>query len=131
MKRINVDDGGLDLLESASLASGLPVAVLDTNVVCDLFSPQEIRRDHRDESLELSSDWLQPLVNFAVSGEVDNEINKNVDIRTRTVIRSASQHLTRLSTLRPRDRSLECSLIDATDAKLLVKIRVSGWTYSM
>lgn len=121
VKRINVDQGGLDLLESASLASGLPVAVLDTNIVCDLFSPAEIRRDHREESLELISDWLQPLVSFAVSGEVDNEISKNVDTVTRAVIHSASQHLTRVSTLRPRNRTLEGLLIDGTDEALLAQ----------
>jgi len=119
-KRINIEDG-LDLLESASLESGLPIAVLDTNIIGDLFAPSETRRDNREETLELNSDWLQPLVNFTVSGEVDNEINQNPDTHARKHIRAATQHLTRLSTLRPGDRSLEDALIAATDPKLLKK----------
>jgi GNAT superfamily N-acetyltransferase len=118
VKRVNVE-GGLDLFETASLESGLPIAVLDTNIVGDLFAPSEIPRSHREETAELQSDWLQPLVSFAVSGEVDNEISKNKDQATRTHIRAASQHLTRLSTLRPGDRSLEETLIAATDSSLL------------
>lgn len=118
VKRINVE-GGLDLLESASLESGLPIAVLDTNIIGDLFSPADVQRDHREETGELQADWLQPLVNFAVSGEVDNEISKNQDLAVRTCIRAASQHLTRLSTLRPGDRTLEDALLAGVDAHLL------------
>lgn len=117
-KRINVDDG-LDLLESASLESGLPIAVLDTNVIGDLFSPMGERRDHREESQELLVDWLQPLVTFTVSGEVDNEISRNPDRTARTQLREASQQLTRLITLRPGDRSLEDAFLASTDPALL------------
>lgn len=120
VKRINIESG-LDLLESASLESGLPVAVLDTNIIGDLFSPPDIRRDHRAETAELNADWLQPLVTFTVSGEVDNEISRNQDSVIRRELRSASQHLTRLSTLRPGDRSLENSLLAATEPKLLAQ----------
>lgn len=120
VKRVNVESG-LDLLEAASLESGLPVAVLDTNVVGDLFSPPEVRRDHREETIALSADWVQPLVNFVLSGEVDNEINRNPDSMLKSQLRSASQHLTRLSTLRPNDRSLEDEFLAATDEQLLNK----------
>jgi predicted GNAT family acetyltransferase len=120
VKRIHVE-AGLDLLESQSLESGLPIAVLDTNIVNDLFLPLEVQRGHREESIELQADWLQPLVNFAVSGEVDNEISKNQDQVGRTRLRAASQHLTRLSTLRPGDRTLESALLAATDQHLLAK----------
>lgn len=120
VKRINIESG-LDLLESASLESGLPIAVLDTNIIGDLFSPPAIRRDHREETAELNADWLQPLVTFTVSGEVDNEISRNQDSAIRARLRSASQHLTRLSTLRPGDRSLEDALLASTDAKLLAQ----------
>lgn len=122
VKRINVEEG-LDLLEAASLASNLPLAVLDTNIIGDLFLPSDIRRDHREETAELRADWLQPLVTFAVSGEVDNEISQNQDQSARRRVREASQHLTRLSTLRPGDRSLEESLLAATDPRLLAKDR--------
>lgn len=120
IKRINVE-GGLDLLESASLESGLPVAVLDTNIVGDLFSPPGTRRDHRDETSELQADWLQPLVTFAVSGEVDNEVSQIQDTTERKHLRDATTHLTRLSTRRPGDRSLENELLAATDPQLLAK----------
>ena len=122
VKRINVEEG-LDLLESASIASNLPLAVLDTNIIGDLFLPPEVKRDHREETAELHADWLQPLVTFAVSGEVDNEISQNQDQYARRYVRDASQHLTRLSTLRPGDRSLEESLLASTDPRLLVKDR--------
>ncbi|KSU56007.1 hypothetical protein AS029_02635 [Microbacterium enclense] len=120
VKRINTQ-GGLDLLETATLSSNLPLAVLDTNVVGDLFLPPEIRRDHRDETAELQADWLQPLVTFAVSGEVDNELSQNQDPTTRRHVRAVSQHLTRLSTLRPNDRSLEDALLSATDPNLVAR----------
>lgn len=120
VKRINIEEG-LDLLEAATLSSNLPLAVLDTNIIGDLFLPPEVNRDHREETAELQADWLQPLVTFAVSGEVDNEISQNQDHAARRHVRGASQHLTRLSTLRPSDRSLEDALLGATDAQLLVK----------
>lgn len=120
VKRINVAEG-LDLLEAASLASNLPLAVLDTNIVSDLFLPLETKRDHREETAQLHADWLQPLVTFAVSGEVDNEISQNQDQAMRTHVRAASQHLTRLSTLRPGDRGLEDALLSATEARLITK----------
>ncbi len=120
IKRIHVEDG-LDLLEAASLESGLPLAVLDTNIIGDLFSPQDIRRDHRDESSELEADWLQPLVTFAISGEVNNEINRISDSSYRKHLQDATTHLTRLSTRRPTDRELEDELLAALDASSLTK----------
>lgn len=120
VKRINIHEG-LDLLETATLSSNLPLAVLDTNIVGDLFLPPEIRRDHREETAELQADWLQPLVTFALSGEVDNELSRNEDLATRRHVRAVSQHLTRLSTLRPNDRSIEDALLSATDPQLLAK----------
>lgn len=120
VKRINIE-GGLDLLETASLESGLPVAVLDTNITGDLFSPPDVRRDHREETSALQSDWLQPLVTFAVSGEVDNEISRIADEQARRHLRNASSHLTRLSTRRPNDRSVEDQMLLAADQSLLDK----------
>lgn len=120
VKRINLENG-LDLLETASLESGLPLAALDTNIVGDLFSPGAVRRDHREESSELKADWLQPLVTFAVSGEVNNEINKIADPAYKKHLRESTTHLTRLSTRRPTDRTLEDELLDAVDAALLAK----------
>ncbi|WP_172405838.1 PIN domain-containing protein [Clavibacter michiganensis] len=120
VKRIHVEEG-LDLLETATLSSNLPLAVLDTNVINDLFLPSDTRRAHREESSQLEADWLQPLITFAVSGEVDNEISKNKDQTARQYVRAATQHLTRLSTLRPDNRGVEDNLLAATDRQLLIK----------
>lgn len=117
IKRVNVEDG-LDLLETASLSSGRPLAVLDTNIVGDLFCPPGERRDHREESAELSADWLQSLVTFTLSGEVNNEISQIQDPDLRNHLRAATGHLTRLSTRRPGDRSLEDALLAALDPEL-------------
>lgn len=120
IKRINVDSG-LDLLEMASLESGLPLAVLDTNIVSDLYSPPTERRDHREETAELEADWLQPLVTFAVSGEVDNEISQVQDSNARRRLREATTQMTRLSTQRPSDRSIEDALLAEVSATALVR----------
>ena len=120
VKRINLDSG-LDLLETAALSSGLPVAILDTNVVGDLFCPPDVRRDQREESSALHADWLQPLVNFAVSGEVDNELSRITAPAERRHLRAATAHLTRVSTRRPTDRRLEDALLAATGPDLLSK----------
>ncbi|MBT2495819.1 PIN domain-containing protein [Microbacterium sp. ISL-59] len=120
VKRVNVDSG-LDLLEAASLQSGLPVAILDTNIIGDLFSPPGVRRDHREESSALDSDWLQPLVSFAVSGEADNEMSRITDPAERQHLRDATSHLTRLSTRRPTDRRLEDELLAAIAPELREK----------
>jgi hypothetical protein len=120
VKRINIENG-LDLLEMASLESGLPLAVLDTNIIGDLYAPSSVRRDHREETAELKTDWVQPLVTFAVSGEVDNEISEISDVVVRTTLRGGSAALTRLSTRRPTDRSLEDALLGILDPSLTSK----------
>lgn len=120
VKRVNLDSG-LDLLETAALGSGLPVAILDTNVIGDLFCPPDVRRDQREESSALHADWLQPLVNFAVSGEVDNELSRITDPSERRHLRAATSHLTRVSTRRPADRHLEDALLAATRPDLVAR----------
>ncbi|WP_307500753.1 hypothetical protein [Clavibacter sp. B3I6] len=120
VKRIHIEEG-LDLFESAILSSNLPLAILDTNVINDLFLPTDVVRAHRKESSELEADWLQPLITFAVSGEVDNEISQNKNQTARRHVRAATQHLTRLSTLRPDNRKVEDNLLAATAPQLLSK----------
>lgn len=120
VKRVNLDSG-LDLLETAALGSGVPVAILDTNVIGDLFCPPDVRRDQREESSALHADWLQPLVTFAVSGEVDNELSRIVDPAERQHMRAETSHLTRVSTRRPTGRQLEDALLTATGPDLVAK----------
>lgn len=120
VKRVNLDSG-LDLLETAALGSGVPVAILDTNVIGDLFCPPDVRRDQREESSALHADWLQPLVAFAVSGEVDNELSRIAEPAERRHLRAETSHLTRVSTRRPTDRHLEDALLAAIAPDLLAK----------
>lgn len=67
--------GPLDLLEEALYASSRPLAVLDSNVVLDLYTSSEVDRHDRDESLGLVEDWVSDQIEFSVSPEVDVDIN--------------------------------------------------------
>lgn len=67
--------GQFDLLENALFNSVRPIAVLDTNIVIDLFSSDEMQRPDREESRGLTADWLVDVVDLAVSPEVSAEIN--------------------------------------------------------
>lgn len=71
MRRI----GQLDLLESALYDSSRALAVLDSNVVIDLYSSEALERPDRQESMGISADWLDDLVDFAVSPEVGVDLN--------------------------------------------------------
>lgn len=67
--------GEFDLLENALYASSRPLAVLDSNVVIDLFSSEAIHRPDRQESLGLTEDWVVDLLDLSVSPEVEVDIN--------------------------------------------------------
>lgn len=67
--------GQLDLLESALYDSSRALAVLDSNVVIDLYSSESLHRPDRQESLGIAADWLDDLVDFAVSPEVGVDLN--------------------------------------------------------
>ena len=71
MRRI----GQLDLLENALYDSSRALAVLDSNVVIDLYSSEALERPDRQESMGISADWLDDLVDFAVSPEVGVDLN--------------------------------------------------------
>jgi GNAT superfamily N-acetyltransferase len=67
--------GPLDLLEDALYASSLPLAVLDSNVVIDLYASQDLERQDRHESLGLAEDWVVGLLDLSFSPEVEVDIN--------------------------------------------------------
>lgn len=103
--------GQLDLIEAALLASPLPLAVLDSNVVTDLCSAAHVHRDRAEESAGLNASWLQDHLVWAVSGQLDEEIRRTVDVAQRAALRTGSQHWVRLRTTRPTDTSLEDELL--------------------
>ncbi|APH45462.1 hypothetical protein BMW26_11245 [Microbacterium sp. 1.5R] len=67
--------GQFDLMENALYESSRPIAVLDSNVVIDLFASTHMNRPDREESKGLTADWLVDVVELAVSPEVSIEIN--------------------------------------------------------
>lgn len=104
--------GALDLFESAVVNSGMPLAVLDSNIVRDLYGPSEQRRDQREESQGLTAEWLEAAVNFAVSPHVDVELHNVPDPRERDVLRKGAAHLVRLRSSRPHEMNTESQLAE-------------------
>ncbi len=68
--------GQFDLFESALYDSVKPKAVLDSNVVIDLFSSTALERPERRESLGLEADWVAGEVEFTISPEVTSDVNR-------------------------------------------------------
>ncbi|WIB77985.1 GNAT family N-acetyltransferase [Curtobacterium sp. MCPF17_002] len=102
--------GQLDLLEAALLASKLPLAVLDANVVSDLCSAPHVPRARAQESAGLLADWMQQKIDYAVSVQLDQEFSRTIDPVQRAALRTGSQHWVRLRTTRPDDEALEHDL---------------------
>lgn len=67
--------GQLDLFESALYASSRALAVLDSNIIIDLYSSEALDRPDRYETLGLTADWVVDLLDLAVSPEVGVDIN--------------------------------------------------------
>lgn len=68
--------GQLDLFESALYDSVKPKAVLDSNVIIDLYSSSALERPERKESLGLEADWLIDEVELTISPEVASDVDK-------------------------------------------------------
>ncbi len=109
--------GGLDLFEDAALNSGLPLVTLDSNIVSDLYGLPSTDRPDRDASLGLLADWLEAAVTFAVSPQVDHEINGIENSAEREAQRSGAANLIRLRTTRPNERSVEDELAELIGPK--------------
>lgn len=89
--------GQLDLLEAALYDSDNPLAVLDTNVVVDLFASEEMHRPDRVESHGLTADWLVDLVDLAISPEVEVDVGGLQPTHERDTVR---RHMSELVTVR-------------------------------
>jgi predicted GNAT family acetyltransferase len=81
--------GPRDLLEDALYASSRPLAVLDSNVIIDLYASDAIDRHDRHESVGLAEDWLSDLVDRSYSPEVNVDINRFPIVAERGRIRNA------------------------------------------
>jgi len=103
--------GALDLFESAALSSKLPIAVLDTNVVSDLYSSPMQERPDREESSALAADWLLDFVELMVSPQLDNELARIEDHAERAIQRGLSSALPRLRSYAATSSGLESSLL--------------------
>ena len=103
--------GAPDLLTSSVLDSERPIAVLDSNIVIDLYSSEQTIRPDRRASQELLADWLAEEVSFAVSVQLDHELHDNPDAAERVAQSAGSQGWVRLPTTRPQDTRLEGALL--------------------
>jgi hypothetical protein len=113
--------GSLDLFESTISMGNIPVAVLDTNVVADLFGSTETFRPTREESSALLASWVADSVKFAVSAAVDIENNRNADREEAQYRYLNSEHLQRLPTTRPDDGQLEELLLERIGADAVTR----------
>ena len=111
--------GEPDLFESALLSSGLPLAILDSNVVADLFSSDTVDRRDRDEALVLRSSWLLEQVNFAVTTAFDDELNRLENKAERDRQWKLTSDLDRVRTARPADTRIEKALLELVPPEVL------------
>jgi predicted GNAT family acetyltransferase len=81
--------GPRDLLEDALYSSTRPLAVLDSNVIIDLYASETVERHDRQESLGLAEDWLSDLIERSYSPEVNVDVNRFPIVAERGRIRNA------------------------------------------
>lgn len=132
--------GQLDLFEAALYDSANPLAVLDTNVIIDLFASEAMPRPDRPESLGLGADWLVDVLELAISPEVTADVKQLdpgerehvqqrldglVTLRRESGMRATAKELERLmpAELLVRDRSLQ------EDARHLADAILAGADY--
>lgn len=88
--------GQLDLFERAVYDSVKPKAVLDSNVVIDLYSSSALKRPAREESLGLEADWLIDEVELTISPEVVSDISRLQPEEERNQVRESLASLVTL-----------------------------------
>ncbi|SFR37175.1 hypothetical protein SAMN04488591_0754 [Microbacterium azadirachtae] len=113
--------GAPDLFTTSVLSSTRPLAVLDSNIIIDLYSSDTAARPHRESSQELMADWLAEEVEFAVSVQLDHELNDNADAAERVRQSTASQEWVRLPTGRPHDHTTETALRERFGVKTIAR----------
>ncbi|GGO59820.1 hypothetical protein GCM10010910_03710 [Microbacterium nanhaiense] len=102
--------GTPDLFTTNLLFSDRPIAVLDSNIIIDLHARDEVHRPNREASRALVADWLAEEIEFAVSVQVDHELNKLGDDSERKIQTTFAQEWTRLPTERPFNTDIENEL---------------------
>lgn len=75
--------GQLDLLEDALYASARPLAVLDSNVLMDMYLSDAVDRHDRQESLGLVQDWVAGLLELTFSPEAHVDVNSYPSVEER------------------------------------------------
>jgi hypothetical protein len=101
----------MDLFDSAMALEPGGIAVLDTNVVSDLYAPVHSARANRDVARALPSAALDASVMLVVSPQVDLELSRIEDPDSRRSQQERSQELVRLRQL-PAADELATRLID-------------------
>lgn len=114
--------GQFDLLENALYESSRPIAVLDSNVVIDLYVSDQMDRPDREESKGLTADWLVDVVDLAVSPEVSFEVNHLEPASER---RHVQRNLSGLVSLRRHDdmRALAAAIVERMPTELTARDR--------
>lgn len=118
--------GQLDLLSAGIFESRRPLTVLDSNIIIDLYSSPGTPRPNRASSQALLADWIAEEVEFAVSVQLDHELNDNPDEAERVRQSGGSQCWVRLPTTRPHDNALEKKLLERFPAKERLEDRSLG-----
>jgi hypothetical protein len=113
--------GDPDLLEASATSSSLPLVVLDSNIVADLYGSKP--RDDREASLGLLAGWLDASVVYAISTQVLIEIDAIEERAEREAQRGGSSGLLLLRTSRPHDRDIENNLTASIGEDVLSKDR--------
>lgn len=101
----------MDLFDSAMALEPGGIAVLDTNVVSDLYAPVHSARANRDVARALPSAALDASVMLVVSPQVDLELSRIEDSNSRRSQQERSQELVRLRQL-PAADALVTRLVD-------------------
>ena len=91
LTRFWCDHGHPDLF-SSRVDRSKAIAVIDANIFFDLFSDKE-----PEETMALEADWLKEHVEFAITKELLNEINRQTDRNVRRQNRAYARSLTTIS----------------------------------
>lgn len=91
--------GTLDLFEEAALGAGLPVVMVDTNVVSDWYGSPEVHRPTRVASQALLADNVQAEITIVLSPRVNIELDQIADKQERDRHRAAADHHVRVRSL--------------------------------
>ena len=107
--------GALDLFEEAALGAGLPVVMVDTNVVSDWYGSPEVHRPTRVASQALLADNVQAEITIVLSPRADIELDQIADKKERDRQRAAADHHVRVRSLTADDATTYNALISRVE----------------